>query len=68
MAHASHLEDQMTHAVYTPHPVTLDGQRYEVLNAGETVQQFLDRVIAEADREMLEVRLNGMIIRETEAI
>lgn len=52
-------------AVITPHPVTLDGQRHEVLNVGETVQQFIDRVIDKADREMLEVRLGGTVVPRT---
>lgn len=52
-------------ALITPHPVTLDGQRHEVLNVGETVQQFLDRVMADADHEMAEVHLNGTLVPRT---
>lgn len=48
--------------VYTPHPVTLEGQRHETLNVGETVQEFLDRVIGEAKAEHLEVRLGGAVV------
>src|SRR5690606_21271284 len=29
---------------------------------GETVQQFLDRVMADADHEMLEVKLGGHVV------
>ena len=49
-------------AIYTPHPVTVEGQRWEELRVGETVQQLLDRVIEGADREKLEVRLNGALV------
>lgn len=52
----------MTNAVYTPHPITLEGQRFETLNVGETVQEFLDRVIGQADHEAIEVRLNDTLV------
>lgn len=54
-----------TPAVITPHPVTLDGQRQEVLHVGETVQEFLDRVMGDVKAEHLEVKLGGHVVPRT---
>lgn len=49
-------------AVITPHPITLDGQRFEELRVGETVREFLERVATDTKAEDWEVRINGHLV------
>lgn len=56
----------MGNVIFTPHPVTLEGQRRESLVPGETVRELLVRVAPEAPPEEWQVHVDGNPVRPEE--
>ena len=57
-------KQQETRCIFTPHPITLDGQRNIAaeLIPGETLRDFLARSVPEDMGDAWEVRINGVLV------